>query len=1066
MSAILEYPSPDNQGTCPFTSQIPFIGGIQQGITGSTWTPGAKNGIGTSFYDPDSGPSLSNVWFTLTKGILTEIYYPTLSQPNLQTLQFIVTDRKTFTDVEFQDTKHETFLINEDSLVYRQLNTAYNHRYKITKTYVTDPQQNTVLIHVEFQVYEGILEDYNLLLHVNPALTNNAADDLIRIAEDSNGKKYGLIQDEDTCLVILSSLPFMKASARRVSASANLSDWIETLANLPDETVRSFGPGDVNFLAQMNMTGEQRSVSFTVALGFGDSEAGALQAARVSLDRTFEAVSTMYGQGWQGYLSKLDLPHAASPRHYYAAAMVVKAHEDKLHPGAITASLSIPWGESVRATTSEIGGYHLVWVRDLYQVASTLDAIGDHATAQRALKYLAETLQQPDGTFPQNAWVDGTPYWHGIQQDQIAFPILLAYQLGAYNYYPSLVKSAADFLVQHGPSTDQERWEENSGYSPSTMAAAIAALVTAGEMARFHRDFASAAIYLATADTWVDELDSLTITRNGSLSDKPYYIRVNDSSNPDDGHWIEIKNGSGWYPKTDIVDAGFLELVRLGIKRADDEFITNSLNVVDHVLKYDTQNGPVWYRYNHDGYGEKTDGSPYDGTGKGRPWPVLIGERGEYEIALTKLSSGTRPENVYGSTALLRALESCANEGLMIPEQIWDDEPQPQFHLKPGYGTGSATPLAWAMAQYLRLSKCIESSRIVEMPEGVEKRYITEPVTNPLPFVIEIPRNHLEQSTPEAVITGRTEPGSTVVARQGRHALASGTADQHGRFSLSLELCLVGRQTVDVIAYDNARTVTVRHISLTYRPPIVFHYHKSQLPLMPPMPPTATGVPVENISMISIFDYPTAPVFKPGDFELHEVQLSADRHCVYFEIQLGNLDNPWQGPSGISKQIIDIYVDLDGKADSGQRSTMGFNAHFSSDAAWEKLIRISGNWQGDSRVYNSDWSHAGPVEIQTDTETNTLIASVPLSVFGTEPKPEWGIMVVLAGECQGKPRPVLACADEWSFGCPKFAINPPLFVDLMIPAGASLQAILEQGADSRTDSGYILPTIRISDSIR
>lgn len=1041
MSAKLENPSPFDQGAFPTKNTNPVVG-ERTSTTGSTWTTAAKNGIGTAFYEPHVQPSLSNVWFTLTQGILSEVYYPTLSHPNLQTLQFIVSDRKTFTNLESSHSLHQTNLLDPDALVYQQVNTAINGRYQITKTYITNPNQHCVLVQVTFQARVGTVSDYDLFLYVNPILSNDATDDVAMIRMDSESEgKYLLVEDSHTSLAVMSTTRFVQASAGLVKHHPGVLDWIQQFQEprADNSFEPEIGPADVHCLAQVHSAVHDTKLSFTIALGFGNSQETAIESARVSLSQPFNQVLRQYRAGWQGYVQGLSPPLMGSQRQYYAAVMTMKALEDKLHPGAVIASPSIPWGDNIPANTVQIGGYHLVWVRDLYQVASSLAAAGDVATARRALLYMANVLQRGDGSFPQNAWVDGTPYWVGLQQDQVAFPILLAYQLGEYDFYPTLVKRAADFLVHHGPRTDQERWEENPGYSPSTIAAEIAALVVAAEMARCQLDFPAAATYLATADAWFSQLDSLTVTHHGHLSNKPYYVRVSDSNQPDDGHWIDIKNGGGWHPKSEIVDAGFLELVRLGIKPPDDPIITHSLNVMDDMLLHETPYGPVWYRYNHDGYGEKVDGAPYDGTGKGRPWPVLTGERGEYEICLLASNRQTSPDRVFGPESLLTTMACFANDGLMIPEQVWDAEVLSQRGLRPASGTGAATPLTWAMAQYVRLTKSIEAGKIIEMPAVVKQRYLTGSLTSH-ELHVEVPANHRHLHTASTEIRGTTTPHSTITVYQERAPIATLTANGTGKFTAFLQLRSIGEQQIEVVSYDNRYSVSVVHISLTYEPRVFFNYQRPQ---------------TEQASLI---EYPSNPVFRDGDFSLLGVRVLADERRLYVEIRLGHLDNPWLAPSGISKQLIDIYIDMDGVANSGQQWTKGLNARFSPTAGWEKLIRINGNWHHDACVYNSDWTAAGAVEIQPRYETNSILASVPLSAIGSLPGTGWGFMVVVAGESHGELRKIGSLAQEWSFGCPQFPQSPPQFVDLSLPAGYSLRRVLEESSHA---SFVQLPTNRI-----
>ncbi len=137
-----------------------------------------------------------------------------------------------------------------------------------------------------------------------------------------------------------------------------------------------------------------------------------------------------------------------------------------------------------------------------------------------------------------------------------------------------------------------------------------------------------------------------------------------------------------------------------------------SLAVVDKVIKVDTPNGATWYRYNHDGYGEKADGKGYDGTGIGRLWILFAGERGEYELA-----------NGRNAHPYLETMQKMANAGGMLAEQVWDRSDSPRPWLKFGQGTGSATPLAWTNAQFIRLAIAIQEDKLPETPAVVRAHF-------------------------------------------------------------------------------------------------------------------------------------------------------------------------------------------------------------------------------------------------------------------------------------------------------------------------------------------------------
>ncbi len=404
------------------------------------------------------------------------------------------------------------------------------------------------------------------------------------------------------------------------------------------------------------------------------------------------------------------------------------AHEDKVYPGAMIASLSIPWGED--RGDDDLGGYHLVWTRDLVNAATALLAVGDTATPLRALIYLAIT-QREDGGFYQNFWIDGRPFWIGVQLDEVSFPIMLAWRLWKANAlanfdpYVTVVR-ACGYLIREGPATPQERWEEAAGYSPSTLASNIAALICAAEFIEAHGDKDSAEFVRTYADFLESHVEKWTVTNQGTLVPgiARHYIRINPANSsqgdrgdedPDGGELVLANQRPGnryRYPANQIVDGGFLELVRLGIRKAGDPLIEDSLKVVDAVLKVDTPKGPCWKRYNHDGYGQRDDGESFDGWGVGRPWPLLTGERATYELA------AGRNVDLY-----LRAIENFTTGIGLIPEQIWDGPDMPDKFLTRGGATGAAIPLMWAHSEYVKLLRSVVDNRLFDLIDPVAERY-------------------------------------------------------------------------------------------------------------------------------------------------------------------------------------------------------------------------------------------------------------------------------------------------------------------------------------------------------
>lgn len=631
------------------------------------WPTAAKNGFGTST------TLASKVWFTLADGVMTEVFYPTLDVPNVQTLQLqVATAGKIETEID--DTHHRLELPNSNALVFRQINSAKSGQYTITKTYVTDPRRNTVLIDLDFNTRISA----QLYVYYDPSLNNSGMHDSARTEGDAL-----LTVDKNIASALIPSCGFTDASGR--------------------------SKGNVVQIAAL----KQRRC--TLALGFGPSMTQAATAARSSLARGFETIRREYEAGWQRYVA--TLPRITKHQQQFnMAAMVLKGLEDKTFRGASIASPSTPWGGGPNANEPTVSGYHGVWARDLYHVATAFDAMGDRATANRLLNYLFRVQQKRDGSFPQNSWIDGRPIGNGLQMDQVGLPLVLAYQLERTDRqtWRKHIKPAADFILRRGPRTDQDRWEEKPGYSPSTIAAQIAGLVCAAEIAGINGDRSSAKAYLDTADKWAANVERWTVTESGHTG-RGYYVRINGNEDPNDGAKMEINSSSLKVDERKIIDAGFLELVRLGIKEPADALVVESLKLIDQLIKVETPVGEAWYRYNHDAYGETPDGGKYDGrNGVGRLWTLLTGERGEYEIAAGDVRRARRR---------LDTMAGFANDGLMIPEQVWDLKRAPNASFRFGAGTGSATPLAWSMAQFIRLAMNIERGRNLETPKIVWQRY-------------------------------------------------------------------------------------------------------------------------------------------------------------------------------------------------------------------------------------------------------------------------------------------------------------------------------------------------------
>jgi glucoamylase len=675
------------------------------------WESAGKQGVGTALN------LQSKIWFTLEGGSLTEVFYPTADNANVQYLQFIVVNPQTKSvETERDAAAHQIKITDVNSLSFEQTNTTKN--WEISKTYATDIERNSLLIDVKFTPKNKHLELY---VFYNPSLKNSGMHDAAWT--ESNA----LLSSETD---IFSAVKVSGGFAEINNGFFGASDGIEQLKQFGKLTKPNSRAENGNVAQMAKIKNPQ---NFTLVLSFGKTKDEALAAASFSLQKGFAVAQKEYRNEWREYALKLPRVEAKYQAQLNYAAMVLKASEDKTFRGGNVASLSKPWITGTAANDAHVGGYHLVWSRDLYQAATAYIALGDRDSAARALDYLFKIQQKKDGSYPQISWLDGRTLGDWIQMDEVSYPLILAFQLGRRDRetYLKHVKPTADYIFKNGPVTQQERWEEKPGYSPATIAAEIAGLVCAADIAQANGDETAAKRWLEKADDWAKNVERWTATKTGKYGDGNYYLRLTKNGTPDAGEKIELNNNAGIFPENEIVDAGFLELVRLGIKSPNDPLIIKSLKVVDEVLKIDTPHGEGFYRYNHDGYGEMADGRPWNWdlkyTGRGHLWALLSGERGQYELALSNL---TEKNFTLDGCCMLRdiarsrleTMRAFANDGLMIPEQIWD-KPETNKTLRFGEGAGSATPLAWSMAQFIRLAINLQKGKNIDTPEVVARRY-------------------------------------------------------------------------------------------------------------------------------------------------------------------------------------------------------------------------------------------------------------------------------------------------------------------------------------------------------
>ncbi len=669
-----------------------------------TWPASDKDLVGTAL-----GPA--RLWFSLGHGIVNEVYHPRIDIPQIRDLGFIVADGAGFW-VEVQ--RLGDYRLDLPAPGIPLATVLHRHpRFSLRLRICPDPNRDVLRLEVDLQG-DPALRPYLLLApHLGGTGWNNRA-----AAASHRGRRMLAAEQGPFALALLGvDAAFHDvlgpASAGYVGESDGWQDFARH--GRMTWTWREAGPGNVALMAAL----PRRT---NLALGLATSAQAAATLALSSLAEPFDQAWEQQRAAWaewhaarESRCASLDLPETLAAQ-LRRSAQVLKTHYDKTFTGAMVASLSVPWGGEER------GGYHLVWPRDLVECAQALLALGGEAEARAVLAYLLAT-QNPDGHWHQNQWLGGRAYWTGIQLDETAFPVLLAASLAERDALAGMpvadmIRSALAFLIREGPASPQDRWEEDAGVNPYTLAVCIAALVTgAGLLPEVER-----ALPLLLADFWNARLEDWCVARGTGL----------DAAHGIAGHYVReaptevlacpaalsrhlpIKNRAEdpGLDAADQIGTDFLQLVRLGLRRADDPLILDSLKLVDALLKTETPSGPVWHRYNGDGYGEHADGAPFDGSGQGRGWPLLVGERGHHALAL-------------GEDALpyLDAMNAMAGAGGLLPEQVWDAAPLPERGLLPGHPSGSAMPLAWAHAEFIKLAASRGLGHPVDRPDAVWHRH-------------------------------------------------------------------------------------------------------------------------------------------------------------------------------------------------------------------------------------------------------------------------------------------------------------------------------------------------------
>ncbi|UPV76506.1 glycoside hydrolase family 15 protein (plasmid) [Halorussus limi] len=1035
------------------------------------WTTGEQYGVGTVADHGEDDPS--RVWFTLTEGALTQARFPRIDLLNLRTLDFVVADpdsgyaARTFDrsrkDDDESPIERTTEMADVDALVFEQTVEDAERGWSLEVEYAAHPGHDAVLADVRFRSRGP--EKYDLYVVADTALSNSGKGDAARVrgeggdryltARDTTGDDGAVILDENgdpynVAVALAADGGFEAASADVVGGDVEA--LFEDGAFAPHDSAE----GNVALVGKV--AGNAPQATETVALGFAEDngERAAADEATGALSASFSAVRADYAKGWREYLKTVETPDSvrgdpALRRQYDAAAMVLKAVESKRFPGAGVASPSVPWGEAVVADEPADYGYNYVWSRDLYQSYTALSAMGDDESALAALEYLYEYQQREDGFLPQNTFLDGRTRWGGEQMDNISFPQVMAYQylsrrdedFDAVGFDYENVARSADYVVANGPATGQERWEEESGYSPSTTAAEIAGLACAARLAADEGERADALVYLALADEWQARTEDWMATETGTEThdETPYYFRINDDRDPEDGALLDINNGGPRLDERNVVDAGFLELVRLGVKPWDDEVVRNSLSVVDDTIRVETPHGPAFYRYNGDGYGEQDGSDKYpagapwslDNSGKGRLWPIFSGERGEYELLAGTDSGATAPRN------LLETMAGFANSGRMIPEQVWDRPEPTAFGWEFGAGTGSATPLAWSMAQFVRLAHSIDAGEPVERPGFVAKRYADGQRPDGPSLDVDFPPSVVGSET--VTVSGTTDGAEVVVKTAGETVRREVGSD--GRFSVDLAVG-DGETELTVVA---ATAGDVTEVGTSVARQTVARVDVGD-------PVAEFDDPADDDHGPGSYVYPKAGAFVDGAFDIDSFGVYETDESYQFLVRLaGELTNPWGG-NAISVQNVQIYLRDPDASGGTTEAREGVNATF--EAPYQYRVFAEGFVA--PRVEAADGSTVTrDVRLSGYQSIDAIKIEVPKSAVGGNLSGKQLVPLLLGqdGYSPGRIRPVKAEAGDYVFGGGRDDDANPNVIDLVTPDGTDQSEALDYSASERATIPYL-----------
>jgi glucoamylase len=1012
----------------------------------------------------------SKVWFTVADGVLSDVYFPTNDTTNNETLQYIVTDGTSFTDLQTRNMTYTVQALDDRALTCRVTATAKSGRYRIVTDYFTDPDRPTVVMKSRFEALRGHRDDYELYVRFDPTLNGNggggagnggpdsgtlASRDGHAVLVGSDPQTKTNAVNRDYAVPVFSALdasrPFLGVSSGFAGADSDGLKQLDTSRRLTS----AFGQAAAGNLVQTARVDLGRDGAFSLVLGFGQSSGEAVATAQ----RSLHADLSEYSREWHRYDAKLvkpRRPHGVSSHtwdslldQYYLSANYVKAAEDKTFRGAVAAALTSPWGQAISAgdpNNTYFGSYREVFARDLYEAWTAVFLAGDHRTAKAMTRFLFERQQLPDGSLPRNSLTNGkvAPDSFNTQLDECAYPLVMALAVGltGRRYYEDHIKPAANFVASHGPSFGPERWEEQGGFSPSTISAEIAGLIAAAIIADRNGDHASAQVWRGVADEFQRNLKAWTLTTTGPSSAQPYFIRLSKTGDPNAAIKYGLGNGQGEFDQREIIDAGFLEYARLGLMSEHDTDIIHSLQVVDAVIRRGTANGDGFYRYNHDGYGDRaSDGRPWapSGQGDGHLWPVLAGERGQYELDTGDLS---------GALERLGTMNRMGFGVGLIPEQVWElpnlardpfgtDPTTASIGFVNGEGAGSAAALTWSAGQYVRLMLDVSAGRVRDRPFYTRNRYVRH-TQGETPLAVTAPADNTLVGD-SVTVTGTSKPGNRIVvgavnvdADTATSTLATTTADPSGAFSATVPVT-GGTEVLNVVATDPANGATGREVRT-----VVSNAPIGTL-LFETTDPTGDDHGPGNYAP------PTAADFHDGAWDMDQFQVfevPGDR--IAFRVR--NRDQSPTFGSSLGAQLIDVYARVPGLTPTTTAASFP-QRNYQVGGAWNRLIEVQGFGQ---KFVDASGTVLGTVNIRASAISRYITFSVPKAALGGTPGAGWQFTVVETGQDGFSPdqaRGFQPTPQGFQFGvCATASTDPhctfdpslvPKAVDVLTPAGVS-----------------------------